>query len=677
MRKLLAIAVLLMAAPAPAHAAPTWLTPFTLDGPLPAPQSGGQPISAVFGTPAAADAAGDFFVANREWDGTHFRAVLTERLHDGTMHRQTLSSANGDVDSIVTIAAAPGGEVIAAWTENGILFVATGQAGTDLATSPSLGPATVPFQVAAGDGGDLAVAFSPALGSAVSVARRPPGGTLSSAASITGSENRNFALSLTPAGETVVAWTHLTTVPTARSTAEIDWASAARAGTFSAPTTVPGSTGSAPTSDSTTNGGTDPSLAVDGAGNTYVAYAFGTQSVSMLFPTYAGDLRLSVRPPGGSFGAGASLPDSAITSGVNSGFPTVFSDSAGDVLVRQFFGGARVFVRRAGGTFSAPASSTGGDSPSGVFTTAMGPSGAAATMYAAASAPQTMVFRAIGLDGTVGPAQQVTSGEKLSGPPGLAFDPDGDGLGAWSDFDDTGTGTDTVRAAGFDAAGPRLGGVTIPATGTIGAPLAFSATAAPDTWSNPVSIGWDFGDGTTASGGQVSHAFGTGGRFTVSVTATDAVGNKSSNTGTVSIPAASGPGGGGGGGGGGASPDRTAPTVSGLAVSPTRFAVAASTTVLSRAKKKRAHRGTTISFKLSEAADGVFTITGKKPKHGKAKRFTIKLGGLKKGKLKLSFSGRVSGKALKPGSYTVTVVATDKAGNHSKPARAKFTIVRR
>jgi hypothetical protein len=52
---------------------------------------------------------------------------------------------------------------------------------------------------------------------------------------------------------------------------------------------------------------------------------------------------------------------------------------------------------------------------------------------------------------------------------------------------------------------------------------------------SPVSIAWGFGDGATASGGAVSHAFGTAGAFTVTVTATDAAGNATSATHPVLI----------------------------------------------------------------------------------------------------------------------------------------------
>ena len=53
-------------------------------------------------------------------------------------------------------------------------------------------------------------------------------------------------------------------------------------------------------------------------------------------------------------------------------------------------------------------------------------------------------------------------------------------------------------------------------------------------WS-PVSLGWNFGDGTAAAGGAVTHAFGSAGAFGVTVTATDGVGNASSASRSILI----------------------------------------------------------------------------------------------------------------------------------------------
>ena len=64
------------------------------------------------------------------------------------------------------------------------------------------------------------------------------------------------------------------------------------------------------------------------------------------------------------------------------------------------------------------------------------------------------------------------------------------------------------------------------------------AAAATDRWS-PASLSWSFGDGATAAGGAVTHAFGRTGAFDATVTATDAAGNASSATHSILVtPAA-------------------------------------------------------------------------------------------------------------------------------------------
>ena len=42
-----------------------------------------------------------------------------------------------------------------------------------------------------------------------------------------------------------------------------------------------------------------------------------------------------------------------------------------------------------------------------------------------------------------------------------------------------------------------------------------------------------------------------------------------------------------------------------------------------------------------------------------------------------SFSGRLGGRALKPGSYTLTLSPTDLAGNHGVPKSIGFKVVKR
>jgi hypothetical protein len=110
----------------------------------------------------------------------------------------------------------------------------------------------------------------------------------------------------------------------------------------------------------------------------------------------------------------------------------------------------------------------------------------------------------------------------------LAADGQGDALTAWRD--DSG-----IQTAGFDAAGPRFTAFTLPVGGGAGLALPFTA-AADDNWSGPPSLGWFFGDGGSAGGGSVSHAYGAGGAYTATAQATDGVGNATTRSGPVNVP---------------------------------------------------------------------------------------------------------------------------------------------
>jgi hypothetical protein len=92
-----------------------------------------------------------------------------------------------------------------------------------------------------------------------------------------------------------------------------------------------------------------------------------------------------------------------------------------------------------------------------------------------------------------------------------------------------------IQSAAFDAAPPTLT-ASVPPGGTARQAIGMAA-AATDRLS-PVGIQWAFGDGGTAAGGAVTHAFGSAGAFTVSVTATDGVGNATTTTRPVLVAAA-------------------------------------------------------------------------------------------------------------------------------------------
>jgi hypothetical protein len=99
--------------------------------------------------------------------------------------------------------------------------------------------------------------------------------------------------------------------------------------------------------------------------------------------------------------------------------------------------------------------------------------------------------------------------------------------------------TSTVQVAGLDAAPPVISPISATTSGVAGSPVAFAVTAS-DVWS-PVSIRWNFGDGSAGSGGRVAHAFAAGGTYTVTATATDGVGNARSVSRPVQIASPSPP----------------------------------------------------------------------------------------------------------------------------------------
>jgi hypothetical protein len=133
--------------------------------------------------------------------------------------------------------------------------------------------------------------------------------------------------------------------------------------------------------------------------------------------------------------------------------------------------------------------------------------------------------------------------------PAIAIAPDGNGVSAWTytapgtpaaaDAPHTNTPPPkgVVQAAGFDTTPPLLTDVVIPATGTVGQPLSFSAQPV-DVWTREPATEFSFGDGGSAGGTAASHAYGAPGTYSVTVTATDARGFTATEHGSIKIEAA-------------------------------------------------------------------------------------------------------------------------------------------
>jgi hypothetical protein len=106
-----------------------------------------------------------------------------------------------------------------------------------------------------------------------------------------------------------------------------------------------------------------------------------------------------------------------------------------------------------------------------------------------------------------------------------------------------------------------------------------------------------------------------------------------------------------------------------LTLDPRRFPAARSGAGAARAA------GTTISYRLSEAATARFRVQRARAGRWRRLRGTLGQAGVA-GVNRLAFRGRVGGTRLRPGRYRLRAVATDGAANRSQRRTAGFTIVR-
>jgi hypothetical protein len=186
-----------------------------------------------------------------------------------------------------------------------------------------------------------------------------------------------------------------------------------------------------------------------------------------------------------------------------------------------------------------------------------------------------------------------------------------------------------VPVVAYDATPPSIGAISVPQLVAAGKPAALSVSAS-DAISS-VSVAWSFGDSRSGSGTAVTHTWAKPGSYTVSATATDGAVNTASTSSTVVVK------------------DRTPPTISHVSV------------------KRRTAR-----FTLSEKATVKLVV---KRRHHRKSR-TLKRRGLRAGKRSVKLGPRHGKHALAPGRYTLTITATDPAGNKSRQKVVKFKVRR-
>ena len=489
-----------------------------------------------------------------------------------------------------------------------------------------------------------------------------------------------------------------------------------------------------------------PQLSAGGDGHPILGWRTNTTN-NNTSQTFTYD-RLALRPAGGALGAPITVDQTLPGDGVTTGIPQVAVNATGAALAvwdRQQTGvttlHARVGTTTALGGDQNPVVS-GGTNPHTPRAAVATDGTMIASWLATVGANRIQVGRYTGV--SWGAAQTITpagatapgsydfaaspSGALLvgtisgSGPCGAeaAYAPAGAGFGTstpvGSAFDSfcgvptvalgsTGDGVMTTNgsrsgnpnvheAAGFDASPPVLRSLSIPGTATTGTAAAFSVQPV-DIW-NSVTTFWSFGDGATANGTAVSHAYDMASTWTVSVTATDTLGNATSTTGQVSVTAPASGGGGGGGTGDTGNSDQVAPVITAFTATHRTFAVAKAATALTASVKRRPPRGTTFFYSLSEPGAAALAIRRELPGRRLASKRCVKptkanakrkhctrlklMGTLKRsgvaGANAVKFSGRLGRFALAPGRYRVTLTVVDAAGNRSKRPTLRFRIVR-
>jgi PKD domain len=472
-----------------------------------------------------------------------------------------------------------------------------------------------------------------------------PGGTLTFGS----------ALAVTPSGQVRAAYSLYTPASPPSSctvSTEVREADGGHGG-FASPSTLASEQATSPPPCATYTGDlvSYPEVAAGFDGSTVVTYEkapFSGGGGASLLARY--------RPSGGSWPAPATTPETvgAATSSFLGG-ARAFVAAAGTQYVAAVWSSfpplsVAVTSRSAGGSWSVPKTLSGTNgatlpslagSPSGAAVVGWVETGGTFREQAAIRAP----------DGTI------SDGTDLSGDQDIYSVLDGLGTGV----DDQGnavvgwvshTGADSsvgyrVHIRGFDGSGPQLNALSIPATGTPATPLPFSVSPL-DVWSGVAGTAWSFGDGATASGTSVTHAFAAG-THTVSVTATDTLGNASSAARSVSTPAPK---------------DTTAPVLTHVKVKHRKL----SFTLSEPAKVK-----VTIALKTKGVRKGKRCVKRRKHQRGRScTRYVTKKTVTKT--FTKAGAGSLTLPKLKHGTYRITVVATDAAGNKSKPVRVTLKV---
>ncbi|HWH19401.1 MAG TPA: PKD domain-containing protein [Solirubrobacterales bacterium] len=510
---LVALGVLLLAAvlPADALAAPTWLAPGDISG------AGHE----AYEPQVAMNADGDSVAVWWVYDGSYVVQAAT-RPAGGSWSVPVDLSVAGHDSPLPQVAIDAAGGAVAVWRQYGgtdeVIQAATLAAGGAWSAPVDLSePAMYAYepQVAIDPAGDAVAIWSVYDGASDVVESRtmPAGGTWRAPVQITadGDDADGPQIAINPAGETVAVWYR------ANGTNDV---------VQSASGSVDGPWGPITELSLAGQNAWEPQVAIDPAGEAVATWdGFdGSDYIAQTASKGAGE-------PWG-------VPTDLSTPGADTYESQVAIDPAGEAVAVwwRIAPGENVVQaasRSAAGSWKPSVDlSIAGEAALGPRV-AIDPAGDAVAIWERAEVTNHFVETATRTGGDWGTPTEISTVSHDSDRPQIAVDAGGDAVATWGHYDGH---SYTVQADGYDVAGPQLRGLSIPASGTVGTPLSFSVSPL-DVWSAVGATTWSFGDGGSAVGTSVSHTFAGPGTYTVKVSSTDAVGNTSTATGTVTVGA--------------------------------------------------------------------------------------------------------------------------------------------
>jgi PKD domain-containing protein len=532
------LVVALLLAVAPGARAAAWLPPTDLSAPQSTVPCGTfcvQPGAG--GVDVAVDAAGNAVAAWTRRDDLNNQVVQAAfRPAGGSFGPPVdLGTTSGgyfvtDLDGPLADVAMDGaGNATVVWAHpagaNSTVQVATRPAGgsfgpaVDL-SAPSTSVANARIVTSRSGHTVVAWARNDGTNTIIEVTSRPPGGGFGPAQplSVTGQNADAAAVAVNEAGAAVVAWLRFD---------GMNFRAQARA--------RPAGGAFAPVQDMSAAGqpALSPDVAIDGQGRSTVVWSR---------PNGAGDTVVQSRglTAAGALGPG---PDDISEPG-RVGFDAAVALDADNTAVAVWHdcpntsntGCVVVSASRAsGGGFASPQPIAPVDEPA-VPAVATTPAGDAIAVWVSSAIGRIQAaVRPKG--GAFGEAQGISPSVGGANAPALVVDDEGSALAGWSYRlpDDR----RLAQAAALDAGAPVLAAISVPDEAVTGSSIAISAQAF-DRWGG-TAIEWSFGDGATATGGSVSHAYAAAGAHTVTVTARDAAGNATSATRTVQVRRAAPP----------------------------------------------------------------------------------------------------------------------------------------